>query len=394
VLVFVLGAEEYGVDILKVQEIRGYEKVTPIPAAPDYLKGVMNLRGVIVPVVDLRVKFGLARAALRPFTVVVILRIASRVIGIVVDGVSDVVALHRERGEGRAALGTLVDSSFIAGLATQDERMVLLLDIEKLLSTRRAQPAASRSPPGGVSVSATSLRSAASRTCSRRWWWCCSCRGCGCRPRAASGAGDLPRRWCRSPRRRARARDEGRQYRGRARAAPRRRAVPQVAQAHAPLPAGRGRPRHHARALGRRLQANRKKLEMLTESVEEVIKLTETRSPRSARASAVVVAKANEQTEAAMSLLRRGASKGAGLLLASEFIKAYDTQLVNVTSHMTASAGADEMANHQKRVTEHAAVMEETFDGLRNMGFADLAHRLDSSVAMTRRRSTRATSSR
>jgi purine-binding chemotaxis protein CheW len=135
VLVFVLGREEYGVDILKVQEIRGYEKVTPIPGAPDYLKGVVNLRGAIAPVVDLRVKFGLANPRYDTFTVVVILRIGRRVIGLVVDAVSDVVQLAAKDVRPAPELGTMVDSSFIAGLATRDERMVLLLDIEKLLSS-------------------------------------------------------------------------------------------------------------------------------------------------------------------------------------------------------------------------------------------------------------------
>jgi purine-binding chemotaxis protein CheW len=135
ILVFVLGAEEYGVDILKVQEIRGYDKVTPIPSAPDYLKGVVNLRGIIVPIVDMRVKFRLAEVRYDQFTVVVILRIASRVIGLVVDGVSDVIALTASEVKEAPHLGSVVDSSFIAGLATQDDRMVLLLDIEKLLSS-------------------------------------------------------------------------------------------------------------------------------------------------------------------------------------------------------------------------------------------------------------------
>jgi purine-binding chemotaxis protein CheW len=135
VLVFVLGGEEYGVDILKVQEIRGYDKVTPIPAAPDYLKGVMNLRGVIVPILDMRVKFKLAEVRYDEFTVVVILRFASRVIGLVVDGVSDVIALTASEVKDAPHLGSVVDGSFIAGLATQDDRMVLLLDIEKLLSS-------------------------------------------------------------------------------------------------------------------------------------------------------------------------------------------------------------------------------------------------------------------
>jgi purine-binding chemotaxis protein CheW len=135
VLVFVLGAEEYGVDILKVQEIRGYEKVTPIPSAPEYLKGVVNLRGTIVPVIDMRLKFGLANPKYDAFTVVVILRLASRVIGVVVDAVSDVVALGANEVKPAPQLGSVVDASFIAGLATQSDRMILLLDIEKLLST-------------------------------------------------------------------------------------------------------------------------------------------------------------------------------------------------------------------------------------------------------------------
>jgi purine-binding chemotaxis protein CheW len=135
VLVFVLGAEEYGVDILKVQEIRGYDKVTPIPSAPDYLKGVLNLRGVIVPILDMRVKFRLPEVRYDEFTVVVILRFSSRVIGLVVDGVSDVIALTASEVKEAPHLGSVVDSSFIAGLATQDDRMVLLLDIEKLLSS-------------------------------------------------------------------------------------------------------------------------------------------------------------------------------------------------------------------------------------------------------------------
>jgi purine-binding chemotaxis protein CheW len=135
VLVFILGEEEYGVDILKVQEIRGYEKVTPLPASPDYLKGVVNLRGTIVPVIDLRVKFGLGNPTYDSLTVVVILRIGSRVIGIVVDGVSDVIRLAPGDVKAAPQLGSVVDSSFLAGLATQNERMILLLDIEKFLSS-------------------------------------------------------------------------------------------------------------------------------------------------------------------------------------------------------------------------------------------------------------------
>jgi len=109
--------------------------VTALPAAPDYLKGVVNLRGVIVPVIDLRVKFGMANPAYDALTVVVILRIGARVIGIVVDGVSDVIRLAPGDVKAAPELGTLVDSSYLAGLATLDERMILLVDIEKFLSS-------------------------------------------------------------------------------------------------------------------------------------------------------------------------------------------------------------------------------------------------------------------
>ena len=135
VLVFILGAEEYGVDILKVQEIRGYEKVTPIPAAPAYLKGIVNLRGVIVPLVDMRIRFELPQPRYDATTVVVILRVSGRIIGLVVDAVSDVVQLAPKDVKEAPALGSVVDSSFLAGLATLDGRMVMLLDIERLLSS-------------------------------------------------------------------------------------------------------------------------------------------------------------------------------------------------------------------------------------------------------------------
>ena len=135
VLVFVLGAEEYGVDILKVQEIRGYDKVTPIANAPAFLKGVMNLRGVIVPVIDLRVKFALGEVRYDGFTVVIILRVAGRVVGVVVDGVSDVVHLAASEIRPAPNLGTLVDQSYLAGVGTQGERMIMLVDIEKFLSS-------------------------------------------------------------------------------------------------------------------------------------------------------------------------------------------------------------------------------------------------------------------
>ncbi|HUP98019.1 MAG TPA: methyl-accepting chemotaxis protein [Usitatibacter sp.] len=131
-------------------------------------------------------------------------------------------------------------------------------------------------------------------------------------------------------------------------------------------------------------QANQKKLETVTDSVEEVIRLTEDAVNEISRNFRIVVAKANEQTEAAMSLLQAGEDSKTGILSLPDFIHAYDTQLQNVTSHMTGfSAAADDMANHQKRVSEHAKVMEETIDGLRTMASQISRIALDSSVAMT-----------
>ena len=132
-------------------------------------------------------------------------------------------------------------------------------------------------------------------------------------------------------------------------------------------------------------QVNRQKLDMVNQSVEDVIKLTESAVTEISKRFRVLVGKAGEQTEAAMSLLKAGEEgEHRGILSLPDFIKAYDTQLVNVTSHMTSfSQAADEMANHQKRVSEHARVMEETIDGLRNMASQISRTALDSSVAMT-----------
>ena len=132
-LTFTLGAEEYGVDILKVQEIRGYDTVTKIPDAPDYIKGVINLRGTIVPVLDLRLKFRLEKAEYNGFTVMIILNVARRVVGIVVDSVSDVIQLSAEQMRPAPELGGSVEAKFINGIGALDHRMLILMDIEKLL---------------------------------------------------------------------------------------------------------------------------------------------------------------------------------------------------------------------------------------------------------------------
>ncbi len=133
-LTFTLGAEEYGVDILKVQEIRGYDTVTRIPDAPDFIKGVINLRGTIVPVVDMRIKFNLGKAEYNEFTVMIILNIARRVVGMVVDGVSDVMQLTAEQIRPAPEFGAAVNTRFITGIGTLDQRMLILVDIEKLMS--------------------------------------------------------------------------------------------------------------------------------------------------------------------------------------------------------------------------------------------------------------------
>jgi purine-binding chemotaxis protein CheW len=132
-LTFRLGQEEYGIEILKVQEIRGYDAVTRLANAPAFIKGVINLRGVIVPIVDLRMKFGLAEPVYDQFTVVVVLNLGSRVVGIVVDSVSDVLVL--EPGQLREAprFSSSFDTSHLTGLASVGERMLILVDIERLM---------------------------------------------------------------------------------------------------------------------------------------------------------------------------------------------------------------------------------------------------------------------
>lgn len=136
-LTFALGAEEYGIDILKVQEIRCYERVTHIVNAPAFIKGVINLRGIIVPIIDLRLKFNLGSADYTAFTVVIILNLNSRVLGVVVDSVSDVIQLEAEEIREAPSLSSVdLDAQFIRGLATLNERMVILMDIEALMSSR------------------------------------------------------------------------------------------------------------------------------------------------------------------------------------------------------------------------------------------------------------------
>jgi len=135
-LTFVLGEEEYGLEILKVQEIRGYDAVTQIANTPEFIKGVVNLRGKIVPIVDLRIKFHLGKVQYDEFTVVIILNLNGRVVGIVVDGVSDVMALRDEQIRDVPSLVTSIDTKYIVGLATVEAQMLILVDIEQLMSSQ------------------------------------------------------------------------------------------------------------------------------------------------------------------------------------------------------------------------------------------------------------------
>jgi len=134
-LAFTLGKEEYGIDILRVQEIRGYEPVTRIANAPEFIKGVVNLRGIIVPVVDMRIKFRLGTPTYDQFTVVIILNIGGRIVGMVVDSVSDVTTLSPEQVKPAPEMGTSFDSEYLIGLGTLGERMLILVDIDKLMSS-------------------------------------------------------------------------------------------------------------------------------------------------------------------------------------------------------------------------------------------------------------------
>lgn len=136
-LTFLLGNEEYGVDILRVQEIKGWERATEIPNTPDYIPGVMNLRGTVIPIVDLRRRFELGAADYTSTTVVIVLRIegetGTRTMGFVVDAVSDVYNVASDHVQPAPDFGSRVNTQFIKGLATVDEKMVILLDIDRLI---------------------------------------------------------------------------------------------------------------------------------------------------------------------------------------------------------------------------------------------------------------------
>ncbi len=133
-LSFTLGEEEYGVEILKVQEIKGYSGITPIPNTPPYIKGVMNLRGTVIPVVDLRAKFSMSAREYNKFTVIIVVSVGARIVGLVVDAVSDVLDIRRSDIRPTPDLGARADTRFISGMATVGGKLVVLLQIEMLLT--------------------------------------------------------------------------------------------------------------------------------------------------------------------------------------------------------------------------------------------------------------------
>lgn len=138
-LTFLLAGEEYGVDILRVQEIRGWDSATRVPNTPRYIKGIINLRGTIVPIVDLRERFALESVDYGPTTVVIVLKVVhgdkSRIMGIVVDAVSDVYNMSAEQLKPAPDFGGSIDTEFIEGLLTVDEQMIIVLDIDHLLNS-------------------------------------------------------------------------------------------------------------------------------------------------------------------------------------------------------------------------------------------------------------------
>lgn len=134
-LTFVLGDENYALDIMTVKEIRGYENVTKIANAPDFIKGVINLRGDIVPIIDLRIKFQVGKATYDEFTIVIMLMIQDRIVGIVVDEVSDVIKVKEQDIKPPPEFGIAFDSSYLHGLSTINEQMIILVNIQKLISS-------------------------------------------------------------------------------------------------------------------------------------------------------------------------------------------------------------------------------------------------------------------
>ena len=138
-LTFTIQGEEYGIEILRVQEIKGFSKVRPIPNAPNFIKGVLNLRGTVVPVLDLRARFGMAEAEYNQFTVIIVVSVGSKVVGLVVDAVSDVLNITKDQVEETPEIAGDIDTSFFHGMGKIGEKLILLLNIDKLVGNDRLE---------------------------------------------------------------------------------------------------------------------------------------------------------------------------------------------------------------------------------------------------------------
>jgi purine-binding chemotaxis protein CheW len=132
-LTFTLQNEEYGIEILKVQEIKGFSKITPIPNAPSFVRGVMNLRGTVVPIIDLRARFAMTEKEYDQFTCIIVVNVGTRVVGLVVDTVSDVLNIPNDSIAEPPELASVGDSSCITGMGKLGERIVMLLDTARLV---------------------------------------------------------------------------------------------------------------------------------------------------------------------------------------------------------------------------------------------------------------------
>jgi purine-binding chemotaxis protein CheW len=134
-LTFTIQGEEYGIEILRVQEIKGFSKIRPIPNAPNFIKGVLNLRGTVIPVLDLRARFGMAEAEYNQFTVIIVVSVGSKVVGLVVDAVSDVLNITKDQVEETPEITGDMDTSFFHGMGKVGEKLILLLNIDKLVGS-------------------------------------------------------------------------------------------------------------------------------------------------------------------------------------------------------------------------------------------------------------------
>jgi len=138
-LTFTIQGEEYGIEILRVQEIKGFSRIRPIPNAPSYVKGVMNLRGTVVPIVDLRARFGMSEAEYNQFTVIIVVSVGSRVVGLLVDAVSDVLNINRQQIEETPEMGSDTETGFFRGMGKVGEKLVLLLNVDRLVGNEKIE---------------------------------------------------------------------------------------------------------------------------------------------------------------------------------------------------------------------------------------------------------------